>query len=207
MNLLKCPFCGEEIENDSFYCDQCGEELKVCPSGHGFKKGKICSECGTKLVEAKNAAGNQPQPAAATPPPSQAQAQATNVRPQSTITMPPVEVENVSPKQAEAVEKTVRPAAEPKYLVSTALNARLELKNGAIIGRKTGDYVNVFGNQGYVSGTHARVQKNAAGAWEIVDLDSSNGTFLNGQKLVPNQPAAFKIGDTIMFYDLKFVSE
>ena len=213
MNLLKCPFCGEEIENDSFYCDQCGEELKVCPSGHGFKKGKICSECGTKLVEAKNAAGNQPQPVAntqsqpvsATPTPPQA----TDTRPQLPNTIPSVDVENVPPKQAETAEKTVRPttaSVEPKYLVSTALNARLELKNGAVIGRKTGDYVNLFGSQGYVSGTHARVQKNAAGAWEIVDLDSSNGTFLNGQKLAPNQPAAFKIGDTIAFYDVKFMA-
>ena len=159
MDLVKCPFCNKEIEKYFFYCDQCGEELKVCPSGHGFKKGKICSECGTKLVEAKNHQAQQPQ------------------------TM----------------------EAKPKYLVSAALNARLELKNGAIIGRKAGDYINVFGNQDYVSRTHARVQKNDAGVWEIVDLDSANGTFLNGQKLAPNQPGAFKIGDTITFYDIKFL--
>jgi len=181
MNTVKCPFCGKEIENDSFYCDQCGEELKTCPSGHGFKKGKICNECGTRLVEAKNV-------------------------PQQQETL--VEARNVPQQQTETVEKTYRPTvdpAEPRYLVSNTLNARFELKNGAIIGRTTGDYVNVFGKQGYVSRTHARVQKNDAGAWEIVDLDSANGTFLNGQKLVPYQPAAFKIGDTITFYDIKFL--
>ncbi|MCL2154612.1 MAG: FHA domain-containing protein, partial [Leptospirales bacterium] len=95
--------------------------------------------------------------------------------------------------------------AEPKYLISDTLNARLELRNGAIIGRKTGDYINVFGNQDYVSRTHARLQKNDAGDWEIVDLDSANGTFLNEQQLTPNQPAAFQIGDTITFYNIKFL--
>ena len=159
MNTVNCPFCSKEIENDSFYCDQCGQELRVCPS-HGFKKGKICSECGTKLVEAKNVADNQTQP-------------------------------------------TV--VGEPRYLISNALNAKLELKNGAVIGRTSGDYINVFANQVYVSRTHARLQKNSAGAWEIVDLESANGTFLNEQKLAPNLPVTFKIGDTITFYNMNFL--
>ncbi len=209
MELVKCPFCGKEIENDSFYCDQCGEELKLCPSGHGLKKGKICNDCGTKLVEAKNAGNNNtPQIDTATkaaPVSTDTQAgttdtgaQPTNIGQQAPVAVP----------QPDAVEKTIRPnaaPAEPKYLVSSTLNARLELINGALIGRKAGDYTQVFGSQGYVSGTHARLQKNAS--WEIVDLDSSNGTFLNGQKLAANQPAAFKVGDTIAFYDLKFIVE
>ncbi|MCL1822231.1 MAG: zinc ribbon domain-containing protein, partial [Prolixibacteraceae bacterium] len=177
MNLLQCPFCGKEIEDDSFYCDQCGEELKICPSGHGFKQGKRCNKCGTELVEAKSAADNQAPPVV-TPPTTTSQPQSTEKRPQITDTVqtPPAEVENVPPQQSDAPEKTIRPTAapvEPKYLVSNAVNARLELKNGAIIGRRAGDYTNVFGNQGYVSGTHARLQKNVSGVWEIVDLDSS----------------------------------
>jgi hypothetical protein len=209
MNTVKCPFCGGEIENDSFYCDQCGEELKVCSSGHGFKKGKICNECGTKLIEAKNVAVSQAQPAPVAPPvtpPVQPQAtNTTQVQPPVTNTAPPVNVQNVSQNEPEKTCRPVAVAAEPKYLVSAALNARLELKNNAVIGRTTGDYVDVFGSQGYVSRTHARVQKNSAGIWEIVDLDSANGTFLNEQKLASNQPATFKIGDTITFYNIKFL--
>ncbi len=225
MELVKCPFCGKEIENDSFYCDQCGEELKLCPV-HGFKKGsKVCGQCGAALVLAKDAANNQPLPPApsSAPMPSAAPAVGTatapvSAPPQPTVT-PPQPV--VTPLQTTAVgqqppsvaqpatpENTVRPSAapaEPKCLVCAALNARLELKNGAVVGRRTGDYVHVFGSQGYVSGTHARVQVNTVGAWEIVDLDSSNGTFLNGQKLAAHQPAVFRLGDTIAFYDLKFV--
>ncbi|GHT52769.1 hypothetical protein AGMMS49982_13870 [Bacteroidia bacterium] len=198
MELVKCPFCGKEIENDSFYCDQCGELLKVCPT-HGFKKGKICSDCGTKLVDATDAD--------ITVAPSVTQQPVT----QQPVTPPQSTIGGVPPdfSQDAAAEKTVRPtvAAEPKQLVSQQLNARLELTNQAIIGRKAGNFTAVFGSQNYVSGTHARLQQSAAGTWEIVDLDSSNGTFLNGNKLVPNQPAAFKIGDVIAFYDLKFVVE
>ena len=205
MDLVKCPFCGKEIENDSFYCDQCGEEMKLCPT-HGFKKGKVCSDCGTKLVEAKNASTGQAQPVAAQVPPPTIQNSNLQSPPQSTFAGQPSQ-----PASQPSPEATVRPGATapavPKYLVSNAINARLDLRNGAIIGRRAGDYIHVFGNQGYVSGTHARIQQNAAGTWEIVDLDSTNGTFLNGQKLFANQPATFKTGDTIAFYDLKFVVE
>ena len=359
MNIVKCPICGKEIENESFYCDQCGEELKICPSGHGFMKGKYCVDCRTKLVVAKNI---QVQPAVVSPSASQVQPQATDTRQQLTTTIQPspVDVENVPQQQTDTAEKpmificyshkdieylerlivhlkpfekkglinvwsdtkikagekwkeqienaleksvaaillisadflgsdfigdnelpsllksadekgipilsviikpcrfiqyenlskfqavndpknplckmdesgreevyvkiaeyiervpqqqtdtaknTIRHVAlstEPKYLISTALNARLELKND-VIGRKEGAYVNVFGNQGYISRTHARLQKNDAGVWEIIDLNSTCGTFLNGQQLVPNQPYAFKIGDTITFYNLNFL--
>ena len=225
MELVKCPFCGKEIEDNSFYCDQCGELLKMCPT-HGFKKGKICSDCGTKLIEAKDAvstdsatAGSPPQPA--TPPQqpvvnSLSGQPSASQQPQPTpqVTPPQNTIGGTQPvfqpdAQPSAVEKTVRPnvVVAPRYLVNQQLGARLELINQAIVGRKTGSYVSVFGSQSYVSGTHARLQQNLAGGWEIVDLDSSNGTFLNGTRLAANQPAAFKIGDVIAFYDIKFTVE
>lgn len=190
MDLLKCPECGKEIEKDSFYCDQCGKELKICPVGHGFRKGKKCGQCGADLIEAKSASNGQTPFADVKP-------AATQPKSMPSPTLEP--------------EKIVRPvaaSAEPKSLFSNTLNARLELRDGAVIGRGTGDFIHVFGTQGYVSGTHARMQRNPSGVWEIVDLYSSNGTFLNGQRLIPNQPATIKIGDTVAFYDLKFtVSE
>lgn len=161
--MVKCPFCDKEIESDSFYCDQCGQELKICSHGHGFKKGKICTECGTPLTEAKDIASPDVNP-------------------------------DIQP-------------IEPTFLVNTALNTRLHLSDGAVIGRRVGDYLHVFGSQGYVSGTHARLQRNGLGGWEIIDLDSTNGTFLNGVRLSPQQATPFKVGDTIAFYDLKFIVE
>ncbi len=162
--MLKCPACSAEIENDSWYCDQCGGELKLCPACRKFGRGNFCGQCrGSRMVPAKDAA---------------------------------------------ATAAEVPPLAGPRYLFSAALNARLELKDGAVVGRRAGDYVSVFGTQGYISGTHARIQRNlGSGLWEIADLGSSNGTFLNGRQLAANQPAAFKKGDVITFYDIKFTVE
>lgn len=230
METAKCPFCNNEIESDSFYCDQCGEELKICPT-HGFKKGKICGECGTRLVEAKNAGGH---PASPPPQPTSPSADGAPVQPQpaapqttstgGSVVPPPVDAPSAVPLPVEtipvappvevapaaAAEKTVRPApapAEPKCLVSAALNARLDLRDGAVVGRRAGDYTHVFASQGYVSGTHARLQRNGAGQWEVVDMGSSNGTFLNGRQLAAHSPAVLRIGDTVAFYDTKFIVE
>ena len=204
--MITCPFCNQEIENDSYFCDQCGKELMICPNGHGVKKGKFCTQCTTQtaLVPAKDFQQNvnPPQKEESVKQPDVMQANnntQTQAQPQSQTQIPPVQSDAV-------VEKTIRPNAlpqSPKFLINNALNARLELKNGAIIGRRAGEYTNVFASQGYVSGSHARLEQNG-NEWLIIDLDSSNGTFLNGVQLNPNQPYAFKIGDTIAFYDVKF---
>jgi molecular chaperone DnaK (HSP70) len=39
---------------------------------------------------------------------------------------------------------------------------------------------------------------------EVVDLGSTNGTFLNGERLAPNQPRSLKPGDEIHFGKTKF---
>lgn len=102
---------------------------------------------------------------------------------------------------------TFNPAAmsrQPSCLYCQQLNARVGLLNGGVVGRVTGNYLHIFGSQGYISGTHARFQQNASGGWEIVDLGSLNGTFVNGVRLTPHQPASLKIGDTVVFYNLEF---
>jgi len=189
MSLVKCPYCQQEIENDSFYCDQCGEALNTCPSGHGFKKGKICNECGSKLVAASASDSSKTMTTST-----------HNTTPQQVA---------VSSQNSPVAEKTIRPGinpVEPRTLVNSALNARLDLKDGGVIGRHAGEYTHVFGSHRQVSRTHARLQKNGT-QWMIVDLDSTYGTFLNGNKLDPNTPVGFKIGDTISFDDLIFTVE
>ncbi len=189
MDLVKCPFCDKEIESDSFFCDQCGKELMVCPVGHGFKKNKMCNECGKPLATAKSKQAVSPAHLE-----------------KSQVMEAPVEKE----KAPQASESTIRQVVQPKvpqFLVSKELNASLPLQDGAVIGRKTGNYLHIFSTQGYVSGTHARLHRKKSGEWEIVDLDSTNGTFLNGVQLIPNQSAPFSLGDTIAFYDLKFIVE
>lgn len=60
---------------------------------------------------------------------------------------------------------------------------RLTLKEG-VFGRTTGIYPE-FGTQMYISGRHGELRC-VDGQWQIRDLGSHNGTFLNGARLVPN---------------------
>ena len=96
-----------------------------------------------------------------------------------------------------------QPQAKPGHLVCQNPSIRLGIGDGAIIGRR-GSYAQAFAGQGYVSGNHARLQYNACGQFEVVDLGSTNGTFVNGQQLAPNIPRVVNVGDIVKFANLEF---
>lgn len=48
-----------------------------------------------------------------------------------------------------------------------------------------------------VSRQHAFIKRVDHGVLAVIDNNSSNGTYLNGQKLIPNQPRILRDGDTI----------
>ena len=52
-----------------------------------------------------------------------------------------------------------------------------------------------------VSRSHASIQATSTG-FVLIDLDSTNGTILNGYRLPPNQPYPLKNGDEVRFGDL-----
>ncbi|MEQ8564632.1 MAG: FHA domain-containing protein [Deltaproteobacteria bacterium] len=66
------------------------------------------------------------------------------------------------------------------------------------MGRSPG--CNVRLEEAYASGEHARVTWMGT-AWEIRDLGSRNGTFVDGQRLKPGEPVALEVGATVGFGD------
>ena len=50
--MTKCPYCREQIPDDSWFCDQCGKELKWCPECRAPKRGTECPACGETLLDA-----------------------------------------------------------------------------------------------------------------------------------------------------------
>ncbi|MCB1230336.1 MAG: FHA domain-containing protein [Verrucomicrobiae bacterium] len=50
-----------------------------------------------------------------------------------------------------------------------------------------------------VSSRHARFEKSSAGAYRIVDLGSTNGTRVNGQKVMNSAGVVLKHGDRLLF--------
>ena len=176
--LVKCPKCRCDIEADSFFCDQCGAELYICPQCKVFGRGKRCTQCGTELVKASEFNGSAVEPQA-----QQAQ------QPQG---------------QSQQVQGTQRPVTggQPGHLVAPMYQIRLGLAPGVIIGRR-GSYASVFAPFGDVSGNHARIDQNG-NQWTVTDIGSTNGTFVNGIQLQPNVPQVIQIGDTIRFSTLEF---
>lgn len=236
--MQTCPKCKQLIEDDSWFCDQCGTELMVCPSCRTIKRGMTCNQCGTKLVTAKAFAQNGGSVKDPTTPPV---GNTQNVGPTPTPNvnsnpvpqpptgfvgqpmpntgqpMPNTGQQVVTPGQPIAdmnTDRTMRPGAtppppprqpqaKPGHLVCQNPSIRLGIGDGAIIGRR-GSYAQAFAGQGYVSGNHARLQYNASGQFEVVDLGSTNGTFVNGQQLAPNMPRVVNVGDIVKFANLEF---
>ncbi|HRR95442.1 MAG TPA: zinc ribbon domain-containing protein [Candidatus Ratteibacteria bacterium] len=48
-----CVFCKSNIEGDSFFCDQCGKEILICPKCSQPGKGQYCTYDSTLLVTKK----------------------------------------------------------------------------------------------------------------------------------------------------------
>lgn len=242
--MQTCPKCKQIIDDDSWFCDQCGTELMVCPNCKAVRRGIRCNTCGTKLISAKDFAQNNGVLGNATTPPSggvnrpvggvQApvggvQAPVGGVQaPVGGMQAPVGGVQapvggaqtfgtSVNGVQQQPTDCTLRPGAQqpqpsraslprPDHLVCQSPRLRLGVGNGAVIGRR-GDYAQAFAGQGFVSGLHARLQFNALGELELVDLGSTNGTFVNGVKLSPNVPKVICIGDSISFAGMEFKAE
>lgn len=190
-----------------------------------------CNQCGTKLVTAKAFAQNGGSVKDPTTPPV---GNTQNVGPSPTpnvnsnpVPQPPTgfvgqpmpNTGQHTPNTGQLIadmntDRTMRPGAtppppprqpqaKPGHLVCQNPSIRLGIGDGAIIGRR-GSYAQAFAGQGYVSGNHARLQYNASGQFEVVDLGSTNGTFVNGQQLAPNMPRVVNVGDIVKFANLEF---
>ena len=56
-----------------------------------------------------------------------------------------------------------------------------------------------FADESKISSEHAQISINENGNLNIVDLNSTNGTFINGNKILPNQPYQINRGDDVYF--------
>jgi hypothetical protein len=66
------------------------------------------------------------------------------------------------------------------------------------VGRSAGNQVHIVAEK--ISRNHARILL-TGDILEVIDLGSTNGTFVNDQRLEPNQPAVLNVGDEIRFGD------
>ena len=56
--MIICPTCKEEIDDDSRYCDQCGQALLYCNQCGRVGVGRRCTYCGGLMVHSFGSTGD-----------------------------------------------------------------------------------------------------------------------------------------------------
>lgn len=196
--MIICPNCKEEIEEDSRYCDLCGQQLLYCSRCGRVGMGRRCTNCGGLMVSADEFQRKVTSQTAMSSSSvslgmvsKEMQPSSSSILGQSDLLMRPVA--QPMPQQVASSQKGM-PALS---LYNSSLNIRMMGINGAVIGRRQGPYAQFFQNNMYVSGVHAQLKYMAGKGWCIVDKHSSNGTKLNNHPLQPDVDMSLKNGDIL----------
>ena len=188
--MTQCPECREMILDDSAFCDKCGKELHWCPECKRPKRGTECPVCGNDLIPGRKYLAMV--------------ASGTDMRPVQQTVSP---IQSVPPKQsAPSIQPVPQGTAvakpQPTALVGSGL--RLTLAEGAF-GRVGGMWPQLASCT-YVSSNHGVIGRTAAG-WTITDNGTTNGTYVNDQRLAPGSPAVLALGSRVRIATLDFVVE
>lgn len=97
------------------------------------------------------------------------------------------------------------------YIAGTAKPVFLNSGEAFVIGRKIEEtsepFLDLTNLGGYLLGLsrrHAKVRRTALG-YEIIDLSSTNGTWLNDERLIPHKPYPLTSGSQLRLGRMRFV--
>ena len=188
--MIVCPNCKEEIDDNSRYCDQCGQMLYYCEKCGRVGLGRRCTSCGGLMLSADDFQNR----------PSMRSISSSFGMSQGFIS----QRANMSNTGGGNMSMSLHNrggmmGGMPQLLLyNDSLGIRVIGINGAIIGRRQGPYVQFFQQQMYMSGAHAQLLYSPDAGWRIVDKHSSNGTKLNDHKLQPDVEMSLKNGDIVV---------
>ena len=189
--MIICPNCKEEIDDDSRYCDQCGQALLFCEKCGRAGMGRRCTSCGGLMIS----------------PDEYQNRNKVNTAMASSISTGFTSQGFVSTMRGERTLQGIgaprMPQGIPQLLLyNDSLNIRMVGINGAIIGRRQGPYTQFFQQNMYVSGAHAQIKYRNDSGWCVADKHSSNGTKLNEHPLQPDVEMSLKNGDIVTIANL-----
>lgn len=190
--MIQCPECRNMIPDDSAFCDQCGKELKWCPECKRPKRGTECPVCSNDLIPGRKYLSMLES---GTPFPNQSQQQSTAENKSQSQYISP---QPVMPPKPQGTSVAASPSL-PTMLVGNGWT--LPLREGPF-GRGGGIWPELATCQ-YVSGNHGVISSDAVG-WNITDIGSTNGTFINGARLTPNAPTALVKGSKLIIATIEF---
>jgi len=180
---MQCPSCKEQIDDDSRYCDMCGEQIFVCSICGRPGKGKRCIFDGKEMIPATGAATGAGAGAA-----MGAGKQAVQ----------PAQINKPAAQTAASSQ------SEKLTLSSASAGINLEVSDGDIIGRKNGPFAGILGGFPHISGTHCKFFKTGE-TWYVKDMGSTNGTFYNNARIEPDNQAPLQNGAKIKIADLELL--
>jgi predicted RNA-binding Zn-ribbon protein involved in translation (DUF1610 family) len=186
---MQCAFCKEGIDDDSKFCDLCGEEVKRCPSCGTIGKAKVCTKCGTKLATVTTQTDTSPSKDDMTP---------LTVLPPSPPSPPPHSTIRISDPPVSANVLELR-------LINKTLNLDIRILNSSTVGRSTGEYVSIFGSYSQVSSRHCRFEFERSNGWSVTDLGSTNGTKYDNQPLTVNVPRQLGDQHRLQIANIEFI--
>ena len=170
--MIICPSCREEIEENSHYCDQCGQELVYCSSCGRVGMGRRCTQCGGLMVSAEEIQQKL-----------QASRQVSVSVRANDLAISLVNDLQQSQRKPEGHDMPVMSGIPTLTLYNPTLDIRMVGVNGAVIGRKQGPYSSLFVDNMYISGLHAQLIYKPDTGWCIIDKHSSNGTKLKSKNM------------------------
>lgn len=224
-NAKFCMECGTKVESTPqmvrpTHCQNCGAELVA--------NAKFCLECGTRVELVPASAVAQPPaaqqeqsqisvPAAATssdvPAPSvvaQAAPPAPEA-PQPTLTAQPASAPSSSvasaPRGTDQLPQSQPQGSGPRLVSRDGVAISLPRTGGElVVGREDPisgihpeiDLTPHGGEAGGVSRRHAVIREEN-GQWSVIDLDSTNYTRVDGQRIAPNTPTPLYDGARVQF--------
>lgn len=104
-------------------------------------------------------------------------------------------------------EPSVSPVPKEQSMSLVTMNApRIELKvtkDEFIIGKKVSQVDGAVTFNRMISRVHCKVSR-TSGGYKIMDLNSANGTFLNQERLIPEQAYPVKNGDVVRMANTDF---
>lgn len=185
--MIICPSCKEDIEDDSHYCDQCGQALQFCSSCGRVGMGRRCTFCGALMISPDEYQQKQNAPKQ----PSVAEVVSVGMTQGGAVS-------RRAAVGSDLLQQSPMPAGIPTLtLYNPSLDIRLVGINGAVIGRRQGPYQQLFESNMFISGVHAQLIYKPDAGWCIIDKHSSNGTKLNQREMLPDVPMSVKSGDIV----------
>ena len=205
--MVKCPFCGFDNEDGALFCEQCKSDLSSVPTSPAPAPQPVPVAQVVEAVPVAAMAEGIPVVAPVDVAPPMAQ-----VVEAVAVAAPVAEAVEAAPVAAPAPEaapagQSVPPGAQPKLVVRRGLKIGVEFPiypEYNYIGRADEKPVDVDledqepPDRVWCSRQHAVIHfDEAAGVITVEDLNSSNGTYVNRNRVYPGQKKQLMLNDTV----------